>query len=1013
MVAPLDRSVVCPVLVGRAAPVAALERLLERACAGRGTAALLVGEAGVGKSRLIAEAKDRARHRGMAILEGHCFESDRILPYAPLLDLLRAIPRDLPGEELAHALGPVRGGLADLLPELATPTPTPESVAPQPGAGADPEREKRRIFEALADCFLRLATLRPLLVVVEDLHWCDDTSLEFLFLLARRIESRPILLLLTYRDEESHAGLIGFLASVDRAHLAAEYRLPRLPLAEIEAMLRAIFAEWQAVPADLLYTLHTLTEGNPFFIEETLKALLAMGDLAPSDGTWARRPPGEWRVPRSVQDAVQRRALHLSPAARDVLTSAAVIGQRFDFGLLQAVAGVEEDDLVRRLKELVAAQLVVETRSDLFTFRHALTRQAIAAQLLGRERRRLHRTIVETLERRYADGRDGHAAELAYHAYEARDWVRAYKYARRAGEQAQALHALHEAIEQFTRALEAVGQLALPLPPAMLRARGQAYETLGDFDHARADYAAALDVAHAAGDEHAAWQALLDLGAFWAGHDYARAGEYLRQALERARTLADPDSLAQTLNRLGNWLANTGHPDEGLRLHREALHLFETIGHRPGIAATLDLVAMASVFAGDPVAAVGHLDRAVELYRALGDRSGLAACLAARGPFAASPALTETSYAAARPLVDCLRDADEGASLMRGLGWPAGVAFVGVGAIPTCTAFGDYGTALAWSGETLRIATEIGHRQWCTGAHSATGAIYTDLFMPEPAIEHQEIALALARDLGSAWWISFCTVALVQACFAKGDLARAEVALAASYPPGTAPLERPIGLADRRLAWARGELAFQRGAPTEALHIADTLLASAPGAPHSQPIPALLKLRGEALAGLGRFEAAEEALEGARQGATERGLRPLLWRVHRALGQVHERRKRPQQAGRAFAAAREIIATLAASIPDEDTREHYRAAALATLPPERPPTSLRAARQAHGGLTRREREVAALIAQGKSNREIAAALFMGEGTVATHVSSILGKLDFTSRAQVAAWVTERGLADPA
>ncbi|MFN8515706.1 MAG: AAA family ATPase [Chloroflexia bacterium] len=577
MVAPIKQSVVCPVLVGRAPPVAALERLLERTCVGQGTTALLAGEAGIGKSRLVAEMKERARQRGMLVLEGHCFEADRILPYAPLLDLMRALPGDLSGDELASAFGPVLGDLDALVPELATLVPQAKAAAARPVKDADPEREKRRTFGALAESFLRLAMARPLLIVIEDLHWSDDTNLAFLLILARRIVERPILLLLTCRDEERQTGLASFLASMDREHLALEYHLARLPLADIETMLRAIFPEWQAVPADLLYTLHTLTEGNPFFIEEALKALLAAGDLAPDDSTWARRPQGEWRVPRSVQDAVQRRLEHLSPGASEVLLLAAITGQRFDFALLQTTTGLDEDALVRRIKELVAAQLVVETTADQFTFRHALTRQAITAQLLGRERRRLHRIVAEALEARYADNRDGHAAELAYHAYEATDWGRAFEYARRAGERAQAFHASHEAIEQFTRALEAARQLALPVPLVIVRARGRAYETLGDFAHAQADYMAALTAAQVTGDDRAAWQALLDLGAYWAAHDYAQAGNYLRQALDRARALGSPDSLAQTLNRLGNCLANTGYPDEGLQLHCEALGLFEAI----------------------------------------------------------------------------------------------------------------------------------------------------------------------------------------------------------------------------------------------------------------------------------------------------------------------------------------------------------------------------------------------------------------------------------------------------
>src|SRR5205823_1427716 len=169
-----------------------------------------------------------------------------------------------------------------------------------------------------------------------------------------------ILLLLTYRDDEVHAGLRHFLAGLDRERRATELTLARLPLADVESMVQAIFSGWQAIPADLLRVLYALTEGNPFFIEETLQALLMAGELSYAGGDWEHKPQGQWRIPRSVQDAVQRRTGRLSPAAGRVLTLAAAAGQRFDFALLQALAGLDEDDLLGRIKELIAAQLVVE-----------------------------------------------------------------------------------------------------------------------------------------------------------------------------------------------------------------------------------------------------------------------------------------------------------------------------------------------------------------------------------------------------------------------------------------------------------------------------------------------------------------------------------------------------------------------------------------------------------------------------------------------------------------------------
>ena len=241
MVVPFDQSVVCPVLVGRAPVLAALERLLERACAGQGRIALLTGEAGIGKSRLVAEMKARARHRGMTTSSRAIASSPTASsPTLPLLDLLRALLASELAEDLARALGPAPAISSRALPELA-------ALAASGWPRAAPTRRRRAARSGDSSRHWHSSSSasrepRPLLLVVEDLHWSDDTSLDFLLYLARRVAGRPILLLLTYRDEEPHAGLTHFLADLDRERLATELRLARLPLADVEAMLRAIFA---------------------------------------------------------------------------------------------------------------------------------------------------------------------------------------------------------------------------------------------------------------------------------------------------------------------------------------------------------------------------------------------------------------------------------------------------------------------------------------------------------------------------------------------------------------------------------------------------------------------------------------------------------------------------------------------------------------------------------------------------------------------------------------------------
>jgi DNA-binding NarL/FixJ family response regulator len=226
------------------------------------------------------------------------------------------------------------------------------------------------------------------------------------------------------------------------------------------------------------------------------------------------------------------------------------------------------------------------------------------------------------------------------------------------------------------------------------------------------------------------------------------------------------------------------------------------------------------------------------------------------------------------------------------------------------------------------------------------------------------------------------------------------------------PDQQPRNVGERWLAWAWAELALAQGDPDTALRIADELLRSAPGPARGQPIPTLLKLRGEALLALGRLNEAHAALQEAHRGAVDRGVRPLLWQVHRAQARLH-------RAGREYAAARQasdvaqaVIAELAATIGDDGERDRFERAALATLPVlprARPPSQRRQEAERFGGLTQREREVAAEIGQGLSNREIAAKLFTAERTIASHVSHILAKLDLSSRAQIAVWARDNGL----
>ena len=1005
MTIPFHQSVVCPILIGRNAELTALQECLEAAARGQGGVVLLSGEAGIGKSRLVAELRRSAETFDFQPLAGQCFPTDRACPYAPLLDLLGTFLAPLSPSQITTALGASARALFPLLPEQVQHLPELASLPPLPPL--DPEQEKRRLFTMLADVFTRTTTSQPLLLVIEDIHWSDESTLEWIQFFARKIARHRLLVLLTYRSDEVHSPLRSVLAQFDRERQRQEVILEPLSRTYTETFLRTILQGTRSLPAGMLDALFDLTEGNPFFLEEVLKALIVAGELVEGEDGWRWKRADTWHIPLSLHNAVELRLTRLSADARRILQLAAVAGRRFDFALLLQITRDDEASLVELMKEAIAAQLVVEESAEQFTFRHALTQQAIAAGLLVRERRALHGTIAQTFEHLYATALDAHLADLAYHYAEAERWSKAMEYATRAAEQAQALSAPRAAVEQWTRAMHAAQQLGQAASPTSYRTRGQAYEMLGDFEQAQADYERALQAARQEQEGHLEWQSLLDLGFLWTSRDYQRAGGYFQQAVELATQLGDAGLQAHSLNRQANWLLNTGQVAQAQAMHHEALALFEAQHDQPGMAETLDLLGTVSLHEGDSLTAVHMYGRAIELLRAVGNRSVLCSCLTMRASCACPWA--ETSCTVNWSLAECERDLVEALQLARELEWAAGEAFAELIFGGVLASFGQLEAALAQAQQGLRLATEISHQQWIAGAHNTLGRIYLAMLAPEQALAHVEAGFKVARPLGSAFWIALLSVVQIQAYAALGQTQLAEVAL----QEVRSWAENPHQTIGRALLVAWVELALVQQQPDLALERCEQLLETAPqraGETAELVIPRLWKCQGEALFALGQAEEAIQVLEEARRGAKLQQYLPLLWQIERSLGRAYRRQRRPEEAQQAFASARQGIALLSESIEDPALRSHFEQTAYAMLPKEKPISLRRATADEYDGLSERERGVAALIGQGKSNAEIASLLVVSKRTVETYVSRVLSKLGLTSRSQIALWTRDKRLA---
>ncbi|HLZ63026.1 MAG TPA: tetratricopeptide repeat protein, partial [Ktedonosporobacter sp.] len=436
---------------------------------------------------------------------------------------------------------------------------------------------------------------------------------------------------------------------------------------------------------------------------------------------------------------------------------------------------------------------------------------------------------------------------------------------------------------------------------------------------------------------------------------------------------------------------------------QEALILFEQRHDAQGIAETLDLLGMASYLGGNLLQGTAYYQQAIALFREPGDKPGLTSSLATltlRGP----TYQTDTLIAAAS-LDEVLQDGEQALSVAREIRQRSAEAYA-LFQVGLCLgSLGEYGRALATVRQSLDIAEEIEHRQWQTAAHTVLGGIYSGLLAYPQAREHFEQALTLAREIGSLFWMRIAAGYLAEVAIRQHDLEQAEKVLHAALDPDT-----PAETMTQRMIWcARVELALAQGQATRALEIIDQLIACDAKVAERQSSLRVLKLRGEVLVMLQRPVEAEAAFEVAQTIARERGVRPLQWRICIAQGNLYHAQGRNTAAEEAFATTRALIEELAATVTDEPLRDQFLQQATAMLPYNRPRSPRQAIKQATGGLTAREREVAALIAQGKYNREIADMLVVSERTIETHVSNIMFKLSFTSRRQIASWASERGL----
>jgi class 3 adenylate cyclase/tetratricopeptide (TPR) repeat protein len=744
-------------LIGREHELATLHDCLARAISGRGQVVGIVGESGLGKSRLVYEFQKSVGSGRVVWLEAQCAADAQATPYAPILQILGAAFQIEEGdnppqieEKLRHGLRQLDAALESALPFLREPFGLPGEDEALRHLSA---REKRRkTFESIVACTVAGSQRRPLVVVVEDLHWIDRTSEEYLTLLVDILPGTPILLLTTSRP--------GYTLRWAQKTYYTQVALGHFDAHDVDAMVAQLLGTTD-VPDDLVRRIQEKVEGNPLFVEEITKSLRERGPLVGADGKfrWARN--AVVNLPPSVHDVVSAQLDRLDEPVKRTAQAAATIGRRFGLRVLSRVSATprEIDSHLATLKQL---ELVHEARSfpdPEYMFRHAVIQDAAYESLLGPRRRALHGAIGRALEELYADRLDEQAALRAYQYARSDEPERAIGCALTAGDRAARVCAHAEAATHYGQALE----LARALPPSPEARRREidavlklatVATTREDIQRDRDNVHAALALAEQLDDDGRRARLL-----YWAGRiEYVlgntpSAIAYAEQSLKTAEKDADDELSAPPLNLLGRLYWQQGAlPDAVTALERSTEQMLR-LGNLVDAATTAGFAGIALADAGDFARAIVRADQGVEIADELGNPFARAAARYFRGHVRSD----RGEWASA------LEDFEEGRRIAEGVSDRFRVYTIKVYEGRAWLMRGDPARARVILEECVAIAEGIGTKLFLSRPKAFLAECLLALGEPDPAAILAEEALRLAEEMGERHGSALARRALAQA----------------------------------------------------------------------------------------------------------------------------------------------------------------------------------------------------------------------------------------------------------
>lgn len=597
------------VFVGRVAELHQLNANLRAARAGEFRVVLVAGEAGIGKSRLVAEFLDRSTD--IQVMVGACLPLEYAsLPYAPIIDALHGLVHAVPAPQLDELMGPARDAVGLLLPEL-------EQDQPQSATGIEPAA-RLRFFDLILGVVERAATGTAVVLVIEDVQWADAATRDLLRFLVRGLRRAPVLMLLTLRTDELHQGddVGPFVGELARLGSAARIDLPRFDPREVRALTADITGEPPS--AAVVDRLHSRSDGIPFIIEQLILTEDQVGDLPPN-----------------LAETVLARLRNLSPEGRLVIGVAGACGRRIDQALIAAASGLEPSAVEAGIREAVANGILVpvaEGGDVRYEFRHSLFREAVDVGLLLSDRQRVHRAAAEALALQATEPGailSGLPAELAYHWEAAGEWDRAFAAHVDAGAAAEHVYAWGSAVHHYDRAMAilersaGIAEAAIDRGEILHRAADAAY-LAGDYEQAIAWGREAISSVEGLDDARAGAYHERLRWYLWDSGDRRAAMVSVEEALRLIPSDPPSRARASALSQTAGVMMLTGRPDEAMAAAQEGLAVARATGAMSDVGQSLAIVGWIQVVRGDVELGLATLREAVSVAEAARDFSGIA-----------------------------------------------------------------------------------------------------------------------------------------------------------------------------------------------------------------------------------------------------------------------------------------------------------------------------------------------------------------------------------------------------